>query len=458
MADAVPHDSAGHGNPEAPDTPSSPSGPDHPDTPTAPDAPEGPDRPMRRPATPAGRLIPLIVPAIAVGIGSGLLLLALNRVSDRVSRLLWSSIPGGLGIDGFGPWWIILVLTATGAAVGLTVWKAPGHAGPDPATTGLVDPPQPPYVTPGLAVAAVLALAGGVSLGPENPITMINVALAYWLGRRWWPTTGPDLWAALAVAGTVGALFGSPVAAALILSELPGPGALWDRLFAPLIAAVSGSLTTDLIAGNEFLVKVPGYPGARPLDLLWALLIGALGALLGLAAVQAFPAIHRAFRQIGHPVAMLTAGGLVLGVLGALGGELTLFKGLAQARELAADYTGHGFWGLLGLTAVRLVALLIASGSGFRGGRIFPAVFVGVAFGLALSTLLPSVPPALAVVCAILGLLMATTRQGWLSLFTAAAIVPDLALLPILCVAALPAWLLVTGRPELQLAPEAAGD
>jgi hypothetical protein len=42
---------------------------------------------------------------------------------------------------------------------------------------------------------------------------------------------------------------------------------------------------------------------------------------------------------------------------------------------------------------------------------------------------------------------MAVTRQGWLSLFMGAAVVPNLALLPILTLTTLPAWLIVTGRP-----------
>ncbi|GAA3051493.1 ion channel protein [Kitasatospora albolonga] len=406
------------------------------------------------PPTPAAKLVPLIGPAILTGIGSSLVLLAISEVAERLDHLLWDVIPGGIGIGDFTPWWIIVVLTVTGAAVGLVVWKAPGHAGPDPATTGLVDPPVSPLILPGLTVATILALAGGVSLGPENPITMINIALAWWIGHRFLPSTGPALWVSLAAAGTIGALFGTPLAAALILSELPGPGALWDRLFAPLIAAVTGSMTTLLIVGQEFVIKIPGYPGARIADVGWSLVIGALGAAFGLAAVYAFPLVHRTFRQIPHPVAMLTVGGLVLGALGALGGHLTLFKGLDEAKELALEYADYSFGALLGMAVVKLVALVIAASCGFRGGRIFPAVFAAVALGFAFSALFDSVPPALSVTCAVLGVLMAVTRQGWMSLFTAAVLVPDTALLPMLCVAALPAWLLVTGRPEMQLPEE----
>lgn len=103
------------------------------------------------------------------------------------------------------------------------------------------------------------------------------------------------------------------------------------------------------------------------------------------------------------------------------------------------------------MAVVKMAALVVAATCGFRGGRIFPAVFAGVALGLCAHALVDAVPPALAVACAVLGVVLAVTRQGWLSLFTAAVLVSDLAVLPVLCVAVLPAWLLVTGRPQMQL-------
>ncbi|MGB8943435.1 MAG: ion channel protein, partial [Streptomyces sp.] len=330
----------------------------------------------------------------------------------------------------------------------------PGHAGPDPATLGLVDPPLPVRVLPGIALAVIVGLAGGVSLGPENPITAINIALAYALGVQVMPRTPAADWVALAAAGTIGALFGTPVAAALILSETvtspgPDPRPLWDRLFAPLVAAGAGALTTVLIAHPTFQIDIPAYSGPHWGDILSAMVISTGAAAVGLCAVYAFPHLHRVFRQLGHPVLMLTVSGLVLGALGALGGHLTLFKGLEEMKELTAEAADHDAGNLLLLALVKLLALCVAATCGFRGGRIFPAVFVGVALGMFAHALVDGVPPALAITCAILGVLLATTRQGWLSLFTAAVVVMDLSVLPVLCVAALPAWLLVTGRPEM---------
>ncbi|MET9606938.1 ion channel protein [Streptomyces sp. NPDC006512] len=426
---------------------------------TAPAQPAAPP-----PASPARDLLPLVLPALVVGVGTSLSLIAVSEASDLLKDLLWETLPDAIGI---GPWsvaWMLTVLTATGLAVGLVVWKVHGHAGPDPATTGLVDPPLPPAVVPGLLLASALALAGGVSLGPENPITAANIALAFWLGRRFMPAGPPQLWVALAAAGTVGALFGTPVAAVLILTEsmvsaprqpaaAPGgrPPTLWDQLFAPLIAAGAGGLTSRLLEAPQFGLPLPPLKGPHWPDLVAALVVSSVAAVIALAAVYAFPYVHRAFHLLPHPVLALTLGGVALGLLGALGGRLTLFKGLDQMGELAADPGAHSAGSLVLMTVVKLAAVLVACGSGFRGGRIFPSIFAGTALGFAVTGLVPSVQPAVAVTCAVVGVLLAVTRQGWLSLFAAAILAPDPGLLPLLCVALLPAWLLVSGRPQMQL-------
>ncbi|MEZ0113651.1 H+/Cl- antiporter ClcA [Catenulispora sp. EB89] len=422
--------------------------------------------------SPARALLPLVVPAVVVGVGSSLLLILLSGLANRVQELLWRHLPGWLGVGAYSAGWVILVLTCIGALSGLVVWKAPGHAGPDPATTGLVDPPLAPGVLPGLALAVVLTLAGGVSLGPENPIIATNIALACWLGARVMGRVPAPVWLALAAAGTVGALFGTPVAAALILSEsfaskpaqpsapgqgsVPGQGSLWDKLFAPLVAAGAGAMTTQLISHPEFAMPLPTYDSVRWVDLLTAALVASLGAVVAMVAVYAFPLLHRAFNRLRQPVVRLTLGGLVLGLLGALGGKDTLFKGLSQVKDLAEHPDGHSAAGFAGLALVRLAALTFASSAGFRGGRIFPAVFAGAALGFAAHALVSTIPVTLAVACGVLGVLLAVTRSGWVSLFTAAVLGGGSALLPILCVALLPAWLLVTGRPEMELPKSAA--
>ncbi|ROP52465.1 H+/Cl- antiporter ClcA [Streptomyces sp. PanSC9] len=411
--------------------------------------------PSTRPAAPARTLLPSILPAAAVGVLASLTFVGVSSAAEQLQRVLWGPLPKALGVGPYSVLWMFVMLVATGAAVGLVVWKVPGHAGPDPATTGLNAPVLPLYVLPGLVLAAGLMLAGGPSLGPENPIIAVNVGLVAWLGTRFLPRRPGALWPVLAEAATIGALFGTPVAAALVISEAlagkPMPGLLWDNLFAPLTAGAFGAITTTLVAHPTFDLGLPplGHPNGR--DVLAALVIAPVAALLGMCAVRAFPYVHAAFQRLRHPMLMLPAGGVVLGALAAVGGHLTLFKGLSEVGVLAANPDGWSAGQFATMTVVKLAALLVAASCGFRGGRIFPAVFIGTALGLCAHALVPAVHPSLGVATGVLGILLAITRQGWVSLFTAAVLVASPAIIALLCIASLPAWLLVTGRPQMQL-------
>ncbi|MFJ4950207.1 ion channel protein [Streptomyces sp. NPDC088760] len=411
--------------------------------------------PPSAPTAPARALLPFILPAVVVGVAASLVFVGVSTAAEQLQGVLWGPLPDALGVGRWSVLWMFVMLTATGIAVGLVVWKVPGHAGPDPATLALNAPVLPPAVLPGLVLATGLMLAGGPSLGPENPIIAANVGLAAWLGGRLMPRTPGTLWPVLAESATIGALFGTPVAAALVISEAlagrPMRGRLWDNLFAPLTAGACGAMTTTLVAHPTFDLGLPplGHPDGT--DLLAALVIAPVAAALGLCAVYAFPYVHTALGRLRHPMLMLPAGGVLLAGLAALGGHLTLFKGLSEVGQLARDPAGWSAGQFVTMTVVKLAALLVAASCGFRGGRIFPTVFVGTALGLAAHALVPAVQPSLGVATGVLGMLLAITRQGWVSLFTAAVLVASPAVLALLCIASLPAWLLVTGRPQMQL-------
>jgi H+/Cl- antiporter ClcA len=256
----------------------------------------------------------------------------------------------------------------------------------------------------------------------------------------------------LAVAGTIGALFGTPVAAALLLTQRVGGDAqtpMWDRLFAPLVAAGVGAITTALIAHPDFALPITPYGKPQLVDLLSGTLICLVAVAAGLVVLYLFPLAHRQFHRLPHPVLALGSGGCVLGLLGLLGGALSLFKGLDEMQQMAAHVETIGTSGLALLIVVKLAALLVSATCGFRGGRIFPVVFAGTGLGLLTNQLLPAVPVALAIACSVMGFTLVVTRDGWLSIFVGAAVVPSLTLLPVLCLIMLPAWLVVAGQPPM---------
>lgn len=401
----------------------------------------------------ARTMLVLSVPAIVIGIFSSLILVMVMKVAAVLQRYLWVSLPAQFDLDMNSPLWILLMLTFTGIAVGLVIRYIPGHAGPDPATEPLIGAPVSVMALPGLIIALVLGLAGGVSLGPEHPIMAVNIALAVAIGARLLPRVGALDWTILAAAGTIGALFGTPVAAALVFSQtLNGSNdvPLWDRLFAPLMAAAAGALTTDIFFHPDFSIPALQYPEMRLVDIFSGAVVAAIAIALGMVAVWCLPRAHRLIHQLKHPVLILGVGGFLLGVLGLIGGEVTLFKGLDEMRQLSTGQH-YSVATLLMFAVVKLAALVIASACGFRGGRIFPVVFVAVALGMMLHQHVEAVPAAITMSCAILGLVLVVTRDGWLSLFMALAVVPDIKLLPLLCIVMLPAWLLLAGKPVMMV-------
>ncbi|HFK4760677.1 TPA: ion channel protein [Citrobacter farmeri] len=399
----------------------------------------------------ARTMLLLSLPALILGVASSLVLLVVMKFASILQSILWQRLPGSLGIAADSSVWILLILTLTGVMVGLVIRYSTGHAGPDPATEPLIGAPISPAALPGLIVALVLGLAGGVSLGPEHPIMAVNIALAVALGRRFFPRIDALDWTILASAGTIGALFGTPVAAALIFSQtLSGSNdtPLWDRLFAPLMAAAAGSLTTSLFFHPHFSLPVAHYTQMRIVDIFSGAVVAAIAIAVGMVAVWCLPRLHALLHRLKNPVLLLGVGGFLLGILGVVGGPLTLFKGLDEMQQMAFSQT-LGTTDFFMLAVIKLAALVIAAASGFRGGRIFPAVFIGVALGLMLHAHVEAVPAAITVSCAILGLVLVVTRDGWLSLFMAAVVVPDTTLLPLLCIVMLPAWLLLAGKPMM---------
>lgn len=401
----------------------------------------------------ARTMLLLSLPAVAIGIASSLILIVVMKIASVLQNLLWQRLPGSLGIAQDSPLWIIGILTLTGAAVGLVIRFSKGHAGPDPACEPLIGAPVPPSALPGLIVALILGLAGGVSLGPEHPIMTVNIALAVAIGVRLLPRVNRMEWTILASAGTIGALFGTPVAAALIFSQtLNGNNEvpLWDRLFAPLMAAAAGALTTGLFFHPHFSLPIAHYGQMQLADIISGAIVTAIAIAAGMVAVWCFPRVHAMMHKIKNPVIMLGMGGFILGILGVIGGPVSLFKGLDEMQQMVTNQAFSTSDYFL-LAVIKLAALVVAAASGFRGGRIFPAVFVGVALGLMLHEHVPAVPAAITVSCAILGVVLVVTRDGWLSLFMAAVIVPNTTLLPLLCIVMLPAWLLLAGKPMMMV-------
>lgn len=329
---------------------------------------------------------------------------------------------------------------------------APGRGGHDPAKVELIAPPLPLSALPGVALALILGLAGGVTLGPESPIIAIAIAVAVWFTKRFARHVTVERALMVAAAGMLGAMFGSPIAALLLTEVVAGAkrgGLLWDRLFGPVAAAAAAALTAQALGVSLTATESSGFEQLNVAQLLWGVVAALVAAVIGIAGAWAMPHLWRILRTLRSPVLYATLGGLALGILGAIGGPITLFKGADQTADLIREAGDLTTWTLVGLALIKMAALTIAAAAGFRGGRIFPAVFIGAAAGLAVQSLVPDLPLLVAVACGVLGTVLAVGRDGWLALFIAVAVSGEIGMLPALCIVMLPVWLIVTASPEM---------
>ena len=388
--------------------------------------------------------------AAIVGALGGLFLIGFEWLVHRLEHLWWHTLPESISVDPASNAWLFLVLGLGGGAVGMIVRYFPGGAGHDPATEGLFGEPMAITAVLGLITAALVSLSIGASLGPEAPLLGANTAILAWAAhRRGLPREGL---VSLGIAGLLGAMFGAPVGAAFAFIELvPLAGkALYERLVPLFIASSAGALTIVALAGRpRFLASFPAARDFMPVDIVTAAVVGVVGALAGLLVGVGLRALYPWATSVPVMVRM-AVGGVVLAGAAALAGDIILFSGQREIEALVDGFTSYSGGELITIAALKLVSLIVAVVVGFRGGRIFPAVFVGVAIGAVIHHFIPEIPFALAAGAATVGLVLALIRVWFLTLMLVAMIV-GLEWLPVLGVALIAAHLVVENRTPIQV-------
>jgi H+/Cl- antiporter ClcA len=141
-------------------------------------------------------------------------------------------------------------------------------------------------------------------------------------------------------------------------------------------------------------LDLPAYDTARVGELLGAVVVGVVLALVVHAvrvlARRVYPLVH------SRPAWGAPAAGLVVGACAVLFGLLTgespgllLFSGETDTGTVVEQAATWGTATLLLLVLLKSIAYAVSLGSLFRGGPVFPALFLGVVAGSLLATLAP---------------------------------------------------------------------
>jgi H+/Cl- antiporter ClcA len=322
----------------------------------------------------------------------------------KIQEVLFNDLPNDVFTGGIPAWWPVPWLVLCGLLTGLTIRYLPGNGGHSPAL-GFHVGGGPPIDSelPGIILAALTTLSLGAVLGPEAPLIAIGAGLAAMTVRLANQDAPPMAVTIMASAGSFAAistLLGSPVLGAFLIMEAAGIGGATLSLVAlpGLIASGIGALVfvgLDNWTGlGTFSLALPSVPPAvdpTVATMTWALAMGAAGALLGWVMRW----IGLSLRPVVHVNRVLVTAvlGLLIGLTAMVYQLISdnsfsqvLFSGQDALPDLV-KHAGDYSVGVLILLALCKMLVYGLSLSAFRGGPVFPAMFIGAVLGIAVSGL-----------------------------------------------------------------------
>lgn len=345
-----------------------------------------------------------LVLAAALGIPISAVAYGFLAAVTKIQGWLFDDWPNDAFSGGAPAWWPVPWLVLCGLLTGLTIRYLPGNGGHSPAL-GFHPGGGPPVdrELPGIVLAAFATLSLGAVLGPEAPLIAIGgglAALTVHLAKKDAPPMAVTIMASAGSFAAISTLLGSPVLAAFLIMESAGIGGATLSLVAlpGLLASGIGALVfvgldswTGLGDFSLALTTVPPASSPTVATMLWALAVGAACAMLGWVirwtGLSLRPVVHV------NRVAVTALLGLLVG-LAAMTYQLisdnsftqVLFSGqdaLPALVDHAADYS-------VGVLILLLVCKSLAYGlslSAFRGGPVFPSMFIGAVLGIAMAEL-----------------------------------------------------------------------
>jgi H+/Cl- antiporter ClcA len=399
------------------------------------------DAPVPVPAQAPSSTSPLKLLGLAALLGLPVSIVAILFTSAvaELTTLLWTTIPDGAGWSEPPAWYVLLLPTLSGLLVFGAV-KLPGNGGHSP-LQGLGLTPLTPRDMPGVVLAAIASLSFGIVLGPEAPLTAIGLCsglvFARWAGLD---ETGVKILSLAGAFAAIATIFAGPIPSSMLLMEaVAASGAvasvLIGRLLVPgLLAAGIGALLftgvgdwSGVHSGGISAIDLPAYTSVRVVDILWAIPISLVVAILVVLAQRGGHLVaDRVARR--RPLPSLLVAGLLIGALAVVFRlitdkpiEFVLFSGADSLNAYAAEAAG----GVLLVAAIaKALAYSISLGAGFRGGPVFPSIGIGVAIGAMCGDVLPGAAltpaivaglaagPAAAMRLPFFGALLATLLSG----------------------------------------------
>ncbi|MDE2789971.1 MAG: chloride channel protein [Paracoccaceae bacterium] len=231
------------------------------------------------------------------------------------------------------------------------------------------------------AVASVVSLGAGASVGQYGPLAHVGATLGSLVARvnrdsRWMATVGVGC----GVAAAISTAFNAPIAGIVFAHEVILRHYSL-RAFAPItVAATMGHVMANVVFERPPLFRLDAISVNFAPEFLGFILIGAVGAFVAVFYMRAILFANRIARTIPCANAlkpMLAGAGLGLAAI-----WLPDILGIGK-ETLRFAVIDHAFapGELAFLLVAKILATALCIGFGFAGGVFSPALLIGILFG-----------------------------------------------------------------------------
>lgn len=231
------------------------------------------------------------------------------------------------------------------------------------------------------AATIITHLFGGSS-GREGASLQIGAALGSFAGRKLkFDEDDKRIMTMCCMSAMFGAVFGTPVTAAIFSMEVISVGIFY---YSAIVPCVVSSLTASYISslfGIHHIDVVVDVPQSEPSLYLKTALIGVICAFVSILFCIVMGSVHKLFCKIKNHALRAAVGGIIVVLL-------TLIVGNYEYNGTGGEMIVSAFDENIyeGAFLIKMIFTVVTLGSGFKGGEIFPVFFIGSSLGNVLAS------------------------------------------------------------------------
>lgn len=328
----------------------------------------------------------LVALASLIGALAGVVVWALNEASHVIHGWLFS-LPVEVRVSGLihlsDPWDATMPAIG-GVLMGISIWLLRRYR-----NQTLVDPIEANALYGGrMSLNDTLIVAGqtivsngfGASVGLEAAYTQMGSGFASRIARALnLRRNDVRILVGCGAAGAIAAAFDAPLTGAFYGFELI-IGIYSIANVAPVLAAaITATLVSSQLGAAPFPIEIGLMPALTPDKYLPFMLLGLIAGVVAVGIMQLVALVERTFVALRiYTVVRPVIGGVIVGLLALISPQV-LSSGHGAMHVFLTSH--FGFWTVLLVFTLKLVASAVSLGSGFRGGLFFASLFLGALLG-----------------------------------------------------------------------------